>query len=201
MKITLRAAAAVVALALAAPAVAQQAPAHPRLGVGVSLNPSLIADLASTTGTLAPAPKLYVPFYVTPSIRIEPEIGWISVTNDANSTNDHAFDLGIGALVLKPMSQSTNLYGGLRLASIWLQNETRSGGGVLTRTTQRNTLLSFVGGAEYLPAAWFSIGVEAQLAFNFLGDHDVNVGGITTTTSGGTAKAIQGLFFMRVYFL
>jgi hypothetical protein len=58
-----------------------------------------------------------------------------------------------------------------------------------------------VGGAEYLPAAWFSIGVEAQLAFNFLGDQDRNVRGVTTTTSGGTAKAIQGLFFMRVYFL
>jgi hypothetical protein len=198
LKTTLRAASAVVALALAAPAVAQQASApSPRLGIGISFNPTVLTDVVSTTsGAVTPTPKLYVPFYVAPNIRLEPEIGWLSVTNDNTSTNDHAFDLGIGALVLKPVAQSTNIYGGLRLASIWVQSQTPT-----QRITQRNTVLTFAGGAEYLPIAWFSVGVEGQLAFTFFGDEEVNTNGIVTNGRGGNAKAIQGLFFMWVYFL
>ena len=202
-KTTLRAASAVVALALAAPAVAQQAAAHPRFGAGLSINPNLPLSLvgAATISSTFTTPKLYVPFYIAPNIRIEPEIGYFSISNDTDSTNNHVFDLGIGALYLKQMTPSTNLYGGLRLASIWAQTETRLSPTTVERINQRNTLLAFVAGTEYLPVQWFSVGIEGQLAFTWLGDEDINIGGATSTGRGGFASAIQGLIFLRVYFL
>ena len=202
MKPTLRAAAAVAALALAVPALAAEPQStHPRVGLGLSFNPSLLAELSTTTGVFAPSPKLYVPIYLTPEIRLEPEIGWLSVTNDTDSTNNHAFDLGIGALYVKPVSQAASIYGGIRLASVWLQNETRISPTVVQRTNQRNTILTFAFGTEYQPAIWFSVGVEAQLGFVFLGDEEINTAGTVTTGSGGSATTLQGLFFLRAYFL
>lgn len=202
MKTLLRAAAAVAALALAVPGLAAEPqPTHPRVGLGLSLNPSLIADLATTTGTFAPAPKLYVPIYLTPQIRLEPEIGWLSVTNNDQSTNNRTFDLGLGVLYVKPMSQSANIYGGIRLSSVWVKEETSLSPTVVQRTTQRNTFLVFAFGTEYLPAPWFSVGVEGQLGFIFFGDQEVSAAGTTATVSGGNGNTLQGLFFLRTYFL
>ena len=102
---------------------------------------------------------------------------------------------------MKPVSQAASLYGGLRLASVWLQNETRLSATNVQRTTQRNTILTFAFGTEYLPATWFSIGVEAQLGFVFLGDEQISSAAGSATGSGGSATTLQGLFFLRTYFL
>ena len=55
--------------------------------------------------------------------------------------------------------------------------------------------------ASARPSPWFSVGVEGQLEFVFLGDEDINTGGVTTTGRGGSAWGLDGLLFLRVYFL
>jgi hypothetical protein len=202
MKTTLRALPALAVLALAHPAAAQQAaPSHPRLGLGVSLNTTTLGLTSPANTTAFVRPKFYVPFYVAPNIRLEPEIGWLSATDDNTSTTNSAFDLGIGALFTKPVSPVVDLYAGARLAAIWTQTEQDVGGGVIQRVKQRNISFAPVLGGEYTPSPWFSVGVEAQLEFIFLGDEDVNTGGVSTTGRGGNAKGLEGLVFLRVYFL
>ncbi len=202
MKTSLRAALAHAALALAFPALAQQAaPSHPRVGLGVSLNTTTLGLTTPSNSTAFVRPKLYVPFFVAPNIRLEPEIGWLSATDDNTSTTDHAFDLGIGGLFIKNMSPNVDLYGGARFALIWTQSEADIGGGVIQRVRQRNFSFAPVVGGEYRPSPWFSVGVEGQLEFVFLGDEDVNTGGVTTTGRGGSAWGLEGLLFVRVYVL
>ena len=73
VKTMLRAAAAVVALATSASTFAQQAVAtQPRVGLGVSMNTSLIGSLLTFgSSPFAPPTSLYVPFYVAPNFRIQ----------------------------------------------------------------------------------------------------------------------------------
>ncbi|HEX9399105.1 MAG TPA: hypothetical protein VF912_03255 [Anaeromyxobacter sp.] len=204
MKISLRAAAAVAALALSAPALAQQQTAqgaHPRVGLGVSMNSSLLGPVVTLgAADFAPPSNLYVPIYLSPSFRLEPQIGWLSVHDDGSDTTDSAFALGVGALFVKPVAAATNLYGGARLVSTWLKDEQRAGTFV-ERLTRRNTTLAGVFGGEWLPSAWFSIGIEAQLEFTAIGDPKLRTAAGTATGQGGSAKATEGLLFMRVYFI
>ncbi len=138
---------------------------------------------------------------MAPNFRIEPQIGWLKVNSDADDTSDSSFALGIGALYVKPVTQGTNLYGGVRLASTWMKDEERLSPTVERKTTQRNTTLAAVLGGEYLPSPWFSVGVEAQIEYTALGDPKVEqTGAPTFTGQGGSANATQGLLFMRVYF-
>lgn len=203
MLTTLRAAVAFAALALAAPALAQQQPSHPRVGLGISMDTDTVGRLITNSGSVyAPPAVLYVPFYVTPNVRIEPAIGWIRVHDDQNDVTSSSFQLGVGALFLKPVTTSTNLYVGGRLSSIWDRDETRVSAVTTRKTTQRNTELAVVLGGEYLPSPWFSVGAEAQLGFTWLGDVTQEVTGApNTVTSGGSAQSTRALLFMRVYFL
>jgi hypothetical protein len=202
MTTTLRAIAAVAALALAAPALAQQSPNQPRLGLGVSFNSTVLGVQPLVTDTAAfVRPKFYVPIFLAPNVRIEPEIGWLKTKNDNDSTTNSAFDLGVGAMILKAVNPAVDLYGGARLSLVWVKTEQIVGGGAFQRVEQRNFAFAPVFGGEYKPSPWFSVGVEAQLNLIFLGDEDVWTNGVKTTGSGGDAQTLEGLAFLRVYFL
>ena len=202
MKTLLRAGTTVAVLALAAPALAQQQ-TQPRVGLGVSFNSTVLGvQPAPANGTGAfVRPKLYVPFYVAPNVRIEPEIGWLSVSNDNDSTTNSAFDLGIGAMVVKAVNPVVDLYGGARLSVVWTKSEEIIGGGFFQRIEQRNICFAPVFGGEYRPSPWFSVGVEAQLNLIFMGNEDVTTDGVKATGRGGDARGIEGLAFLRTYFL
>jgi hypothetical protein len=209
MNTMLRTIGAVAALALAVPAFAQgtQAqPTGPRVGLGVSIDTLGFASAFTANTTALVSPKLYIPIVVAPNVRIEPEIGWVRARNDNDSTSDSAFDLGIGAMFLKSVNQNVDLYGGARLRVVWMRMEQVTGGGGFEKTEQRNFTFAPVIGGEYKPSPWFSVGVEAQLNFIFLGNEDITTtapGGATvkTTGSGGDAQTLAGLAFLRVYFL
>src|SRR6266498_790520 len=88
MKISLRAAAALAAVALSTPAFAQQqqVSAGSRFGIGVGLptEQGLLINAFDNIGFgPAAAPALYFPINVTPSFRLEPQIGRVSVSRDA----------------------------------------------------------------------------------------------------------------------
>lgn len=196
MKNTLRAAVALALLASSAPAPAQEA--QPRLGLGLSMNTTLIGSLFSG-GVTAPATQLYVPVYVTRNIRLEPSIGWVYGTDDEQDVTDSTFALGIGALYVAPLRAQTQLYAGLRLASIWMEDQDRVFTSTET-TTQQNTVVAAVLGAEYLPVPWFSVGVEGQIEYVAVGDIETESGGTTSSEDGGSLTSTQGLFFLRAYF-
>ncbi len=203
MKTILRIGAMAIALALAAPASAQQ-PSQGRVGIGLGLPThsfgSLLSTLGGATGVFE-GPQIYVPINVSPNLRIEPQFGYISATDDDLHETDSAFTIGAGAFYVAPMGQQTNIYAGGRLALIWTKDENHTGGGLLVKTTQRATSLAPVFGGEYAVSPRFSVGAEAQLNFVWLSDPDQEVGGITQTFPGGSNYFTQGLIFVRIYFL
>jgi hypothetical protein len=204
MKAMLRAIPAVAALALAAPAFAQQA--QPRVGLGVSIDTLGFGSVVTANTNALVRSKFYVPIVLAPNFRIEPEIGWVRSKNDNDSTTDSAFDLGLGAMVLKSVTPVVDLYGGARLAVVWTRAEQIVGGGAFQKIEQRNFTFAPVFGVEYKPSPWFSVGVEAQLNFVFLGDKDVTTSPpgaptVKTTGNGGDANTFEGLVFLRAYFL
>lgn len=202
MKTLLRAAAAISALALSTPALAQQASAKgdPKVGIGVGLTSSL-----GVTGSTTAAPDtgylFFVPINVAPNFRIEPLIGWSRSDTDA-SGKDSDFTLGVGAFFVQPLAQQLQLYAGGRLASRWVSHQDAAYGAPGTaKDSRRDTLLALAAGGEYLPIPRVAIGAEFQLGWVSIGDTTVTSGptGAQVSGGGGSGSATQATLFARVY--
>ncbi len=202
MKTILRIGAMAIALALAAPASAQQPPPG-RVGIGLGMPVTGIGQLLSIASAGGfDAPQIYVPINVSPNLRIEPQIGFVRVANDADDTTDSSFTIGAGVFFVKPVAQQTDLYLGGRLAFNWTRDEDRTSATNVNTAKQTNTSVAGVFGGEYLPSSWFSVGAEAQIAYVSQGDiKTTNSAGISVTEPGGSIWSTQGLLFIRVYFL
>jgi hypothetical protein len=201
MRTTLRVAVAVATLALATSASAQQRP--PTFGIGVGLNTGEAVVLDFLGGSTLPgpgglAPQLYFPINLTPSFRLEPQIGRVSYKVDAGGGKGALTSLGIGAFYVMPATQQTQLYLGGRLISSWA-SETAPGVNP-NKTKGRDTILTLAVGGEYLASTRFAVGAEAQLEFIAVGDRTVERFGLPDATAqGGSAFATQGVLFVRVY--
>ncbi len=205
--VVLRIGALVAALTFAAPAAAQPSqpsqPSQGRVGIGLGLPTHSFGSLLSTAGTatgMFEGPQIYVPINVSPNLRIEPQFGYFSNTDDEVDETDSAFTLGAGVFYVAPVSERTNIYAGGRLAFTWTKDEDHAGT-TFTKTTQRNTSIAPVFGGEYSPSPRFSVGAEAQLNFVWLGDPKFEAAGTSVTGQGGSNTFTQGLMFIRVYFL
>jgi hypothetical protein len=185
------AALATAALALAAPAAAQeQQPTEkqPTMGVGVALSRSnVIGDVVLGGGL---ASELYFPIDVSPTLRIEPQLGFISTSDELGDFSSVSF--GVGVLFLRPVGQQGLAYVGPRVAFT-------SGDSLLgLEDAADGTDFRIAGavGGEYRFGSVFSIGVEGQLAVLIQGDRELDDG---TELDGGTIFQTTGLVFFRAY--
>jgi hypothetical protein len=197
MKNPLRTAALAVALSAAGAASAQQQPGHVRVGVGVGLPTSELTSFFAmaapgTTAGLLPA-QIYVPVDFTPSFRVEPEFGFISIHQDGGSDASY-YTFGAGAFWMLPLTASAHTYLGGR-AVVGLERSTANAGGVETRTRGTDLYLAAAFGGEVLPHPRIGVGAEAQVGWWQIGDRT----SASITEPGGSSLQTQGVIFVRVY--
>jgi len=190
-------------LVIAIPANAQPSTtdSYPRIGVGVAIADfrDILSDLWSTT---APPNVFTVPIDVSERLRIEPEIGYFSSSDEYEDSKTSRGGKYI-ALGLFPMArmENLNLYFGLRLG---ITSSTYSYRYSSAYSTYRDDV-SMSGysvapaiGGEYMVSDCFSLGGEAQVKFSSSkGDHEDESGKETVTES---ATATRALLFVRFYF-
>lgn len=166
---------ALLTLAVALPATAQQSADRPKLGFGVAIFPLQPGS---------PTVEVYAPMTVAPNFRIEPSIGIYTSNEPAGGVDTRDLTLGIGAFVMKRLSPVVDMYMGGRLklnfAKVDLGPVDDSGTDIV--------LAGAVGGEAYL-APRFSLGLEAQLGFYQNSDVSGDDSGLYTT----------GLAFLRLY--
>ena len=195
-----RCALALAALAVAFPAAAQEA-AGARLGIGIGLPTSEIASLFATApvGSFSP-PFLYVPINLTPQIRLEPQLGFLSAKQDGGD-DFSVFGVGTGAFFLVPLGGQAQLYVGPRIVFMRTTETNVSGSGITTDTTGNDWWLAAALGGEVMLHPRVSLGGEAQLGYTAIGDRESVTAGVKTIEPGGSSTGTQGVVFVRVYFL
>jgi hypothetical protein len=170
---------AVAALALAAPAAAQEA--RPKIGVGVAI------DSFAQGG---PTVEVYLPIDITPQFRLEPSLGISTRDEPSQLGNADRSDVtvGIGGFVLQRLAAPVDLYFGGRLK---LNFASLKPFGAPSDSGTDVVIAAAVGGEYYLVPK-FSLGLEGQLGYysNSSAARSGEASGFFTT----------GLAFLRVYF-
>lgn len=209
MSRTLARALAAALLLAGAPAALAQAPggrSQTRVGFGVGLEPTHLASLSSDISP--PAVGLYLPIQLTGKLRIEPSLALSTFSQGTAAAQASGplswstLELGVAGHFYFVPPSPLGLYMGGRLA---LEFETQKdvGGGAnppVTRSSATNLLVAGVLGGEYFVHPSFSVGAEAQLGLTFLGDRDVEQGGVTTSLSRDAALATNGVVYLRYFF-
>lgn len=178
------------ALLAAAPAAAQQSP---RVGLGVGLSSLEFGSLLS--GSAVPA-HLYVPINLGPALRVEPQIGLITFNGDPGDDFSR-FDVGVGLLFQRSVTQQIGAYVGPRLVLSFVSEEIGIGPGVDDASGIDFRILGAVGG-EYRPHPAFSFGVEGQLGFTAVGDKETDAG---AEIAGGSSLHTGAIVFFRAFLL
>lgn len=164
---------ALAALALSAPALAQQTGGQ--FGLGVSITPE---------SSFSPTVEVYFPMNIAPNLRLEPSIGIFSVDNPSTSGAGDRRDLTLGAglFFTQKVAPVVDMYMGGRLKLNFANNDPGDSG--------TDFLLAGAAGGEWYVVPKFSLGMEAQLGFFSASEASGDQSGFFTT----------GLGFMRVYF-
>lgn len=184
---------AVLALAAALPAAAQQQTARPaeeraKLGLGVSVNPE--AEAAGNQPTV----EVYAPLQLAPNLRIEPSLGIWTRNEPTPGTDYRNVTLGVGVFLLQRLGPAVDGYVGGRLKLNFARVETNPGVGPNVEQTGTDVYLAAAAGGEWFPASRFSLGLEAQLGYYALSDASI-------ASAGGEASGLvtTGLGFLRIY--
>ncbi|HEX9053103.1 MAG TPA: outer membrane beta-barrel protein [Anaeromyxobacter sp.] len=204
MKNLVRLTLALCALALASPASAQQQGNPVRVGLGVGLPTggeltTLFAQTQAGSNAGIIPPQIYVPIDFTPSFRLEPEIGFVTSSQDGGDSAAY-YTFGAGAFYMMQLAQQAHLYVGGRLLVGLERSTTNGGGGFQTKTKGTDLFVGAALGGEILPHPRIGVGAEAQLGRWGIGDRDETTAGVTTTTPGGSAWQTNGIIFVRLYF-
>jgi hypothetical protein len=183
----IRIAAAAVALAVAAPAAAQQRASDGRFGLGVGL----------TDGPLFTGTEIFVPINVTPNLRVEPFFGIDSEDTDINGEFSQRL-FGVGVFWVNPLAAQAQLYAGGRLAFVF--TDAKDPGPTPDEFERRDSFIGAALGGEYLPHPRIALGAEGTFGRIGVGDQEVRqFGGPTVETDGGSRWVTQGTLFVRVY--
>ncbi len=197
MKTMLRLAAVVAAVALAVPAAAQESTSG-RVGIGVGLPTSELGALFTGGDATLPA-QIYVPINLLPNLRVEPQIGILSVDRD-DTFELSVWSIGAGVFYMMPLGQQAQLYVGPRLVLSLFNEKDWDGPFDVTEREGTDLYIAAALGGELQPHPRISVGAEAQLGYFNIGDRDVTrTGNPTVTEPGGSSIQTQGVIFVRVY--
>ena len=189
--------AAFAALAVSAPASAQQ---RPRVGVGVGLSAfDFNLSMFANNFPAGVPDSIYVPIALTPTFRLEPQLGAATLTQDMgnNPTLEiSVVTVGVGAFWLFPSSDPFDAYVGLRLARTSYTSKAKFNGAPTETTSGADIRISPALGGELALHRRFSLGAEVQLQLVTFGERKVSTGG---SIPGGSGIQTAGLLFARVY--
>jgi outer membrane protein with beta-barrel domain len=182
---------ALAALALAAPAFAQQDPAsagnsgnRSTIGLGVAISPIEPNQVAA--GSFARAIEVYVPIQIAPMLRFEPSVGIHTNDQPNGGIDTRNVIIGAGLFVQQRVAPAVDLYAGGRLKLNFAHVDTPAGDDSGT-----DFLIAAAAGGEYYLVPKFSVGLEAQLGYYSNSSVSGDDSGLFT----------NGLAFLRVYFL
>ncbi len=190
--------AAVAAIALAAPAAAEE---RLRVGVGVGLTTFDFNVSTLANGFPAAVPdSIYVPINLTSTVRIEPQLGIATLSQNTGnnpSIETSVVSLGLGIFWRVPVAPEAELLVGGRVVrtTYTLKQKFDPPRGTETQEGADLRLIPAVGG-EYALHPRFSLGVEAELQIITFGDRTISTGG---SIPGGTGVQTAALLFARVY--
>jgi Outer membrane protein beta-barrel domain len=200
MRSTFRfAVAALASLAFSPPALAQEQE-RPRLGVGVGLTTFDFNVTTLANGFPAAVPdSIYVPIAITPTFRIEPQIGIATMDQNAggsfSSIETSVWSIGLGVFWLFPTSPQLDVYiGGRVVRTSYTQKLTTAGNTDTTEGADIRIIPALGGEFSFHPR--FSLGGEVQLQLISFGNRTSTSAG---TIPGGSGTQTAGLVFVRVY--
>jgi hypothetical protein len=192
--------AALASLALSLPALAQERE-RPRVGVGVGITTFdfNVSMLASSFPAAIPD-SIYVPIALTPTFRIEPEIGVAQLdqtTGNEPSIATTVWSIGLGVFWLFPTSPQFDVYVGGRVVRTSYSSTLKFNPPRTNETTEGSDIRVIPAlGGEYALHPRFSLGAEVQLQLISFGERTVSSGG---TIPGASGLQTAGLLFARVY--
>jgi hypothetical protein len=143
---------------------------------------------------LAPL-SIYLPV-VTPSFRLEPEIGLLrgSSSDDNFESTSTAFSVGSGLFLNRPVEASTMLYGGVRLGAVFLSESFESEFGDDDDESRTDFFVGPAAGGEHFFSEHFSLGGEAQVLYTSFGEEDEE------DDVSSSVLRTRAIFFVRWYF-
>lgn len=155
----------------------------PKIGFGFNINPLNLFDYYSLD--YSPS-KLLITFTPIKFLRIEPEIGYMSVKDDNSKESFLAYG---GGLFFMGQKGKTNFYGGPKVEFATIKSTYDS-------TTNKNGRLSIAPtlGAEYFLGKHFSIG--GQFALKFISFKDLDGGQNYDEKITTTAASLQLRFYL-----
>jgi hypothetical protein len=171
-----------------------------KIGVGIAvidMQKLFEANMSGGGGTYS---SITVPIIISPTFRIEPEVGFFSASQEATvsgTTSEQtasSWTIGAGIFPQKVFSTFTLYYGG-RVGYISQKTTSEAGSSKDEETTSGFYVAPAIGG-EHNFSDHFSIGAEAQLVFAWLTneeddrDYDVDI----------SLSDTRGLVFFRYYF-
>lgn len=185
-----------------------------RVGFGVSAGQVLIADFAyENIMTPLHLSSVSIPIFLSKSIRVEPEFGVISRSqeatlsspNETQTTTTTNFRLGLGIHYIIPNLagvEQMSLYLGPHLEVLPFSYErTSSIPGLPARTeSQSNLMLGLRVGGEYSPVRPFSIGIETGLEYISIGELESSTGSSTSSKKSDYWLNLMTAIRLRVYF-
>jgi hypothetical protein len=157
-------------LFLACPAGGQESP-RTRIGIGIGLSDVReLLRLSSVEG--GEMPSILIPIEFPSGLRIEPEVGFLSGSWNADSENEQlesntgSFLVGFGVFTLR-RSREGVLYLGARLGGLVGSSEDSysMGGTTRTKTSWSGFFVAPAFGGEFLLSERFGLGAEVQLSY------------------------------------
>jgi hypothetical protein len=192
--------AALASLALSLPASAQERE-RLRLGVGVGISTfDFNVQMLATSFPAAVPDHIYVPISLTPTFRIEGQIGAATLNQNAGtgftSVETSVVSVGLGAFWLLPASPQFDVYVGGRVLRTSYSSTLKTPGQPDNKTEGADIRVIPAVGGEYFLHPRFSLGAEVQLQLVSFGNREVSSGG---SIPGGSGVQTAGLLFARVY--
>jgi hypothetical protein len=204
---------AAILIGLAAQAAAQLATTsvvvrpNPRIGLGVALGKEVYEITDNGAVNQVDFPTFYVPVFIHPNLRLEPEIGFVrySTTTGVSIIRNSILLTGCGAFI-GHWCGPVYLYGGGRVA--WIRNThfVQSMIGAGKTTTLIDLMWGPALGGEYFFTPHLSLGGEIQ--FNFVKYKEYKITDYTADEPTGaverlvkrTSARTKPLVFVRWYF-
>lgn len=169
---------------VAAPALATAQPgAATRVGVGVRIEPAFVLPNQNGGALAGAAPSFSLPIDVNGLVRIEPEVGFVSNTQESGSSTITARQLAVGLAVgaLVPREDVT-LTAGARVRYLRFSFEFDGDFGLSDGTVSGFGIGPFVGG-EYPFSGRFALGGEAGVEYRGYDFDSENVDASVVTTT------------------
>lgn len=181
------------------------------IGIGVTLNPSVLLSFDETEFLMLPGLNTFlVPIRINRRLTLEPEIGVFRYsTESSGSSGSSSSDftnlrLGVGALTSFRTRGGLTPYVGPRVGVVRNRSHSRfsgSGGGTDYRTSRDDWYASAVLGAQYHFSPHFSLGGEVQATRTSIGQEEESPPpGFPSPDTKFVVIGTSGLVMLRWFF-